>query len=215
VTRPVSPVRAVVFDCDGVLFDSLPANIAYYNAIRAALGLAPMDAAWEERAHFLAASSVIDEMFGHDAAVLAEARRVARATDYGPFYDLMAPAPGVFELLGSLRLGWRLGMASNRGATLPEVVRRFGLDAWLDASVGVLDVARPKPHPDMIHECLVRLDVPAAAAIYVGDSPSDLAAARAAGVQFVAVGDHAWAETHRVRELRQLPAILDRVLPLA
>ena len=64
----VSAARAVVFDCDGVLFDSWHANVAYYDAIRARLGLAPMDEAWHERAHFLAGSQVIDEMFGHDPA---------------------------------------------------------------------------------------------------------------------------------------------------
>ena len=202
--------RAVIFDCDGVLFDSWHANIAFYNAIRAALGLPPMDRAWEDRAHFLAAASVLEEMFGHDPALAADARRVFESTDYEPFFDLMVPARGLFDVLAALRPAWRLGMATNRGATLPGVMRRFGLDAWLDAAVGVLDVARPKPAPDMIEECLSRLGVPPSAAVYVGDAESDLLAARAAGVEFVAVGDAGWG-TRRVRAIRELPAMLDRL----
>ena len=169
--------RAVIFDCDGVLFDSWHANIAFYNAIRAALGLPPMDRAWEDRAHFLAATTVLEEMFGHDPVLAADARRVFETTDYEPFFDLMVPARGLFDVLAALRPAWRLGMATNRGATLPGVMRRFGLDAWLDAAVGVLDVARPKPAPDMIEECLSRLGVPPSAAVYVGDAESDLLAA--------------------------------------
>lgn len=200
--------RAVVFDCDGVLFDSWHANVAYYNAIRERLGLPPMDAAWERRAHFLAASSVLEEMFGPDAATLEEARRIARSVDYEPFYALMLPVPGLTEVLASLRPSWRLGMATNRGSTVPEVVRRFGLDAWLDAAVGVLDVPRPKPHPDVIQECLARLGVRPAAAVYVGDAESDAVAARAAGVHFVALGEHT-SSPRVVRDLRELPMMLD------
>ncbi len=212
----MSPVpataRAVIFDCDGVLFDSWHANVAYYNAIRARLGLPPMDAEWERRAHFLAASSVLEEMFGPDPATLEEALRVARLIDYEPFYELMVPASGLFDVLATLRPSWRLGMATNRGSTVPEVVRRFGLDVWLDAAVGVLDVPRPKPHPDVILECLARLAVPPAAAVYVGDAESDAAAARSAGVHFIAVGEHT-SSARVVRDLREVPAMLDGLAP--
>jgi phosphoglycolate phosphatase len=199
--------RAVVFDCDGVLFDSWRANVAYYDAIRARLALPPMDGAWKNRAHYLAGSQVIEEMFGDDPARLAEARRIARHIDYEPFYALMEPMPGVFDVLAALRPTWRLGMATNRGSTVAGVVQRFGLDVWLEAAVGVLDVARPKPHPDVVLECLARLDVPPEAAVYVGDAESDLAAARAAGVRFIAVGDGTWSP-HTVRDLRELPGLL-------
>jgi len=207
VSGPPATARAVIFDCDGVLFDSWHANVAYYNAVRAALGLPPMDADWERRAHFLAASSVFQDMFGDDRALLERARQIAQTIDYEPFYELMVPVPGLHEVLAQLRPSWRLGMATNRGSTVQEVVRRFGLDAWLDAAVGVLDVARPKPYPDVIEECLVRLAVPPAAAVYIGDAESDAAAARAAGVRFIGVGEHV-SHVPVVPDLRALPAIL-------
>ena len=199
--------RAVVFDCDGVLFDSWHANVAYYNAIRQRLGLAPMDPGWQERAHYLAGSQVIEEMFKHDRALFAEARRIARLIDYDPFYALMEPMPGVYDVLALLRQTWRLGLATNRGSTVPGVVERFGLGAYLDAAVGVLDVARAKPHPDVVLECLKRLGVAPASAVYVGDAENDLLAARAAGVQFVAVGNGTTSQ-RAVRDVRDLPAVL-------
>jgi phosphoglycolate phosphatase-like HAD superfamily hydrolase len=88
----------------------------------------------------------------------------------------MVPMPGLFDVLATLRPAWRLGMATNRGATVPQVMRRFGLDVWLDAAVGCLDVPRPKPAPDVILECLARLGVPASGGVYVGDAESDLIA---------------------------------------
>jgi phosphoglycolate phosphatase len=200
-------LAAVIFDCDGVLFDSWRANVAYYNAIRQALGLAPMDAAWEGRAHVLAASQLLDAMFAHDPAALERARGIARALDYEPFYGLMEPAPGLHALLARLRRSYRLAMASNRGRTVGEVARRFGLAPYLDAVVGVLDVARPKPHPDMLEACLARLDVPAASAVYVGDSAGDRAAAEAAGVHFVGIGPASGAGCCIAR-LDELPGVL-------
>ncbi len=196
---------AVIFDCDGVLFDSWTANIAYYDAIRAALGLAPMDAEWQRRAHFFAASQLLDAMFADDPARLAAAREAARAIDYGPFYELMEPAPGLFAVLDELRPGHRLGMATNRSTTVAGVMTRFGLGQWLDAATGLLDVARPKPAPDVVVACLERLDVSPAAALYVGDAETDLTAARAAGVHFVAVGAPAWSAT-AIPTLAALPA---------
>jgi phosphoglycolate phosphatase len=210
VSSALATARAVIFDCDGVLFDSWHANVAYYNAIRTRLGLPPMSAEWERRAHFLAASSVFQEMFGDDRPLLERARQVAHTIDYEPFYELMVPVPGLHEVLAHLRPSWRLGMATNRGSTVQEVVRRFGLDAWLDAAVGVLDVARPKPHPDVIEECLVRLAVLPGAAVYIGDAESDAAAAHAAGVHFVAVGELPSSE-RVVRDLREVPGVLDRL----
>jgi phosphoglycolate phosphatase-like HAD superfamily hydrolase len=102
-------------------------------------------------------------------------------------------------------------MATNRGSTVVEVVRRFGLDRWLDTAVGILDVARPKPHPDVIEACLARLGVAPDAAVYVGDAESDLAAARAAGVHFVAVGRDGWSP-RSVRTLAELPPVIDTLL---
>jgi HAD superfamily hydrolase (TIGR01509 family) len=203
---------AIVFDCDGVLFDSWRANVAYYNAIRAKLGLAAMDAAWERRAHFLAASQLLDEMFGDAPERLALARDAAKRVDYAPFYELMEPADGLFALLDELKAEHRLGMATNRSSTVAGVVARFGLDRWFDAAVGLLDVPRAKPAPDVVLECLARLGVDPAWAVYVGDAETDRLAARAAGAHFVAVGAPEWSEV-AVPRLTDLPSRL-RELPL-
>lgn len=200
-------VRAVVFDCDGVLFDSAAANVAYYDAIRARLGLPPMEPSWRTRAHVLAAPALLEAMFGHAPALLAAARRAARETSYEPFYALMRPAPGLAEVLGALARRFRLAMATNRGSSVRGVVARFGLDRWLEAAVGMLDVARPKPAPDVVLLALRRLGVPPAHAVYVGDAESDRLAAEAAGAGFVAVGREPWAPV-QVRTLAELPALL-------
>jgi phosphoglycolate phosphatase len=202
----------VIFDCDGVLFDSAAANIAYYNAVLARLGRAPLDAEWSRRAHFLSSHQLYAAMFGADSTLGAEARRVGREVDYGPFYKLMRPVTALDHVLRALQVRYRLAMATNRGSTVAGVMREFRLDRFIELAVGSHDVERPKPHPDMLEKCLAHFRVAPAAAVYVGDSETDHHAALAAGVHFVAVGEAAPA-VHRIRELRELPAWLRTAQP--
>ncbi len=197
-------LEAVLFDCDGVLFDSWRANVAFYDAVLVAAGAPPLDAEWERRAHVMSSSQLFEALFAGDAELRARVHEASRATDYGPFYELMQPVEGLEEILGVLKQRYRLGMASNRGRTVLEVVRRFGLDRWFDAAVGARDVERAKPHPDMLLLCAERLNVAPARTLYVGDAVSDLAAAEAAGMQFVAVGEVDGAR-RRIAHLRDLP----------
>jgi HAD superfamily hydrolase (TIGR01509 family) len=200
----------VIFDCDGVLFDSASANVAYYNAVLERLGHPPLSEEWARRAHFMSSHQLYDAMFGAESGLGADARRVAGEIDYGPFYRLMRPTPDLERVLELLRRRYRLAMASNRGGTVAGVLREFQLDRWLELAVGAHDVPRAKPHPDMIERCLQFFRLPPSAAAYVGDSETDHQAARAAGVHFIAVGAATQAE-HRVRDLRELPALLDNL----
>ena len=207
----------VIFDCDGVLFDSAAANVAYYNAVLQRMGRAPLSEEWGRRAHFLSSRQLYEDMFGTDDRLAAEALHTASEVDYGPFYALMEPAAGLEELLAALQNRYRLAMATNRGATLAGVMREFRLDRFIELAVGVHDVAHPKPHPEMIQRCLAHFDVPPAAALYVGDSETDQQAAVAAGVHFVAVGPAPPSAALRIATLGELPAAIvavDRARPI-
>jgi len=202
----------VIFDCDGVLFDSAPANIAYYNAVLERMGQPPLSLEWGRRAHFLSSHQLYAAMFGADSDLDAEARRVAAEVDYGPFYQLMRPMPDLERVLQALQPRYRLAMATNRAGTVAGVVRKFQLGRYIELAVGSHDVARAKPHPDMIEKCLTHFRVAPPAAVYVGDSDTDHQAALAAGVHFVGVGAVAPA-AHRIGDLRELPALLDALSP--
>jgi len=200
----------VIFDCDGVLFDSAPANVAYYNAVLERLGRPPLNEEWARRAHFLSSHQLYDAMFGAETALGVEALRAAREIDYGPFFKLMRPMPELEHVLESLKRRYRLAMATNRGGTVTGVVREFRLDRFIELTVGTNDVPRPKPYPDMLEKCLEHFRVLPTAAAYIGDSETDHQAALAAGVQFIGVGGNTPAE-HRIRELRHLPALLESI----
>ncbi|MCX8071871.1 MAG: HAD family hydrolase [Candidatus Binatia bacterium] len=207
---PPVGLRAVVLDCDGVLFDSWSANLAYYNAILRDLGYPPMTPELAELAHRGSSAQFFAHVFQGDEEKIARAKEVAAATDYEPFYRLMRPVPSLHRVLQTLRARYRLAMATNRGYTAQEIVRRFGLTEYLETTVGVRDVERPKPYPDMLLLCLQRLGVEAHEAVYVGDAESDWQAAQAAGMHFVALGGIA-VPAPRIQTLEELPAVVEEL----
>lgn len=206
-------ISAVIFDCDGVLFDSWRANVAFYNAILARLALPPMTAEWETHAHTMASAQLFDAMFANDAGMAERARVTARQIDYGPFYELMQPVDGLHEVLHALSRTYRLAMASNRSRTAQGVVRRFALERYLHHTAGVGEGIRPKPHPDMLFVCLEHLGAAAVETVFVGDSESDREAACAAGMPFVALGNRTLEGAPHVATLRELPQFLEALHP--
>ena len=204
-------IELVIFDCDGVLFSSEPANIAFYNEVLRRVGEPPLADAAEAACHALASAQLFEKYYGGQPDLLARLRETAHAVDYGPYYDLMQPRDGLHELLARLRRRYRTAMATNRGKTTRGVVERFALEPLLDFVIGVLEVERPKPHPDMLLRCAEHFGLSPDRAVYVGDQANDARSAGAAGMHFIAMGTSAGEVEHRVSRLDELPALLDRL----
>jgi phosphoglycolate phosphatase len=196
----------VMLDCDGTMFDSYEANRAFYDAVLGQIGLPPLDPEGRELAHRLSSPQLFAHLFRDDPGTHERAVAAARATDYTPFLFRMTPMPELFETLGWLHDRFQTALVTNRGSTIPHLLEHFGLQRHFDLVVGIHDVERPKPAPDMIVRCLEHFAVPAAESVYVGDSPGDLEASRAAGVPFIAVGglpggDHSLASFAELRRV--------------
>jgi pyrophosphatase PpaX len=114
-------------------------------------------------------------------------------------HDNLVACDGVVPVLARLHAeGRKLGVVTaKRHATVALAGHALPFLDDLDVIVAWDDTVRHKPHPDPILTALDRLDATPAEAAYVGDSPYDLAAARAANVVAVAV---TWGRIHS-REL--------------
>ncbi len=128
-----------------------------------------------------------------------------------PLHDELEAFWEVVEVLPRLRAeGRRLGIVTaKRRATVQLAFDRLpGLEANFEVVIGAEDTERHKPEPDPILEALVRMDASTEDAAYVGDSPFDVRAAKAAGVHAVAV---AWGGIHDADALvREEPDVLVR-----
>lgn len=196
--------QLVIFDCDGVLFRSEDANLAFYNEVMQRLGQPRISDQDQSACHALASAQLFDRIFSGRQDLRDRARAIARSLDYGPYYELMSPQGDLYEVLDALCADYRLAMATNRGKTAAEVVKRFALTPYIELTVGALDVAYPKPHPDMLERCLGFFGVEREKALYVGDQQIDADAAASAGVPFVAMGAAVTSASHRIHFLSDL-----------
>lgn len=180
-------IAGIVFDCDGVLFESRAANLAYYNTVLEEFDEPPVEPADEVRAH-LCHTAASPEVF---RALLGEARvaaalEAAHQLDYRRFIPAMQPEPGMVAALARLSLSFPLAVATNRGSSMREILEHFGLTDYFRTVVTSRDVPRPKPYPDMLLEATRRLALEPDQVLFVGDSELDQSAAMAAGIRFAA-----------------------------
>lgn len=205
-------VRAVVLDLDGVLVDSLAvAREAFALAYAEVVGdgVAPVEEYCRHPGRYL---PEVLELMGLPAALagpfVRESNRLAHR---------VTPVDGVPELLGTLRRrGIGLAVATGRsGVRARDLLGRLDLLPLVDHVVGSDEVARPKPAPDIVRRALRLLGARPAEALMVGDAPSDLLSARAAGVVAVAA---LWGESDEEALRAAGPDVvltrLDELLPL-
>lgn len=104
--------------------------------------------------------------------------------------------PGVRALLGRMAQGGLnlIASSSAKEDELAALLELAGVDDMLTERTSSSDAEATKPSPDVLTAALQKLDVPAEAAILLGDTPYDLQAAGALGVGFVALRCGGWGD---------------------
>jgi HAD superfamily hydrolase (TIGR01509 family) len=197
----------VAFDCDGVLFDTVEANRAYYNYILAHFGRPAMDENQLRYVHIHTVQQAVAHLFA-DAADWQAALAFQASIDYGQFLKYLSIEPYLKALLDWMCSRYKTAIATNRTTTMDRLLREFGLADRFDMVVTSLDVERPKPFPDPLFKILSRFRVEPRQAVFVGDSEVDEATARAAGVPFVAYRNPALEANWHIESLKDLEGFL-------
>ena len=201
----VRPVRGLVFDCDGVLFDTRDVNRFYYNHILEKLGLAPMTVEEEDYSFMHTVDASLARLI--PAELMPRLPEVVRHMTYDEFIDRMVPEPGLGELLESLQArGVRMAVNTNRKNSMEKVLERFHLTGFFSPVMTAAKVSRPKPHPEGLLRIAEEWGMPMEDMAYLGDSSVDQDAAQGAGVPFWAYRNRGLrAELHvdSFHELRQ------------
>jgi pyrophosphatase PpaX len=185
--------RVVLFDLDGTLIDSGPIILAsMQHAVRSVLD---REIAREELAATVGGQGLVAQMtqLAPDRVdELIEAYRLHN----DPLHETLEAFAGMVDVLPRLREdGRRLGIVTaKRHRTVALALDRFPwLDEQFDIVIAHEDTERHKPDPDPVLEALRPLGASPGEAAYVGDSPFDIQAAKAAGTFAVAV---AWGGIH-------------------
>ena len=198
----------VLFDLDGTLIDSGAMIVASMrHAATAVLGRTVPD---DELRSAVGGPGLVAQMRALDAERVDELVAAYRAHNE-PLHVDLEPCRGIEPALKTLRRERRrLGIVTaKRHMTVRlafDVLPQ--LEQFFDVVVAADDTDRHKPHPDPILAALARLGADAGTAAYVGDSPFDVQAAKAARVRAIAV---TWGRIHSAERLaaEQPDALVD------
>ena len=204
--HPPAPIEAVLFDFHCTLVDQGdPATwleLAWSHLGRPATARAGLG-----EARFDALAGWVDRIWEHAVEVDPHAERdlsMARHRDvfdqlvarvpglepglaralYAVMLDTWTPYDDTLPVLASLRArGLKLGLVSNAGVDVRQVVERSGMARLLDAVIISHEIGAVKPAPPIFERALAALGVPAERALMVGDSPRDDVGAAFLGIR--------------------------------
>ena len=184
-------LHAILFDHDGTLVDSEGTHLGLWRQVVAPYGVEIRDQDYWQ--HMLGVpiernAADIIRLYGLDAdpATLIEAKLAAnqRFLDTS-FFPAMSGADRVLQALaGRVRLGLVSGSQRN---CVEATLRGHGWSALFEQVVTGDDVIRNKPHPDGYRKALELMELEAGSCIAVEDTEVGVCAARAAGLQVIAI----------------------------
>jgi pyrophosphatase PpaX len=196
----------VLFDLDGTVVDSGGIILASMrHATRTVLG---RDIPDHELMAAVGGPGLEQQMQNLGSAEhVAELIRVYREHNE-PLHDELEFCVGMDDVLIRLKdEGRRLGIVSaKRRVTVALAFASVGLGHLFDVMVGGDEAERQKPEPDLLLLALERLEARPEEAAYVGDSPFDMGAAKAAGMYAVGV---TWGRIHDRDALGAADTIVD------
>ena len=184
---PPAHPTTLLYDWDNTLADGWAGIAAALNAVFAAFAMPPWSVADTRARVRVSLRDSFPAMFG---AEWEHARDIFYAALEDQHLRHVAPMPGAADALAA-GAPWPQGVVSNKaGRYLRAEVAHLGWAAHFGAVIGAGDATADKPDPAPILLALDRLVAAADRSVwYLGDTALDMAAARAAGVTAVLVGD--------------------------
>ncbi len=176
----------VVFDLDGTVVDTVELIVQSFRyATRTVLGVVLPD----EVITAGVGQPLMGQMERLSADHAQELYDVYREYNHRRHDELIRGYDGVAEVLDGLKAaGRRLGIVTSKSRdTTAMAFRAVGLRQHFDVVVTASDSTEHKPSPVPLRLCLERLGAEAVGSLYVGDSPVDIEAGRAAGMATAAV----------------------------
>ncbi|MEA1938904.1 MAG: phosphoglycolate phosphatase [Pseudomonadota bacterium] len=214
--------RAILFDLDGTLVNSIADLTTIANRRLAALGRVPVDAATIQRLVGDGARSLLKCLFIETGGEVSDNDFETVFAAYMADYNALRTSskqlyPDVPRILGELNAGgWKLGLCTNK-PSMPtaRLLEDTGLIRSFAAVMTGDDLPWRKPDPRPLLTLAETLAVPPESCVMVGDDDNDFQAAKAAGIKMIyatygyardpSVADHADAV---IDSFAQLPSAI-------
>lgn len=201
-------IKVVVFDCDGVMFDTEQSNRIYYNTILNRFDRPDLTTEQFNFVHMSTVTEAIAYLFS-DMKSLDEIYAFCRTMVYEPLIPHMIIEPHLKPLLKLIRERFKTAIATNRSNTMDAIMDHFELNTLFDLVVTSQDVKNPKPHPEQLIKIMDHFKTKPDEILYIGDSRTDEKAALNAGVRFVSYQNPSLEAQNHIASLKEVITLLD------
>jgi len=182
-----SRYKVVIYDCDGVILDSMESNYIFYNRIMDFLGRPEIDRDNSDAKrvlHTYSFNNVMEYFFAGDLQ-REYAFQFAKTIHYRDLMPFMKMEDGFVSALDRLKGHTSLAICTNRATSMEMIIEDFGLSGYFEFIMTASQVTNPKPHPEPLLKVLKHFGVEPGEALFIGDGEVDMQAANSAGVPFI------------------------------
>ncbi|MGA0558576.1 beta-phosphoglucomutase [Larkinella sp. VNQ87] len=191
------PVKALLFDLDGVIVDTAIFHYQAWRRMANALGF-DITEEFNEQLKGISRTESLDRILDHGGLLLSDERKAELATQKNEWYlelvSQMTPAnilPGVavfFEQVKAAGLKTALGSVSKNARLILE---RIGMLNDFDAIIDGTKIVRGKPDPEVFLKGAVELGAEPANCVVFEDAVAGIEAAKRGGMRAVGIGSPA------------------------
>ena len=178
--------KLIIFDCDGVMFDSKAANQRFYNHLLNHFNLSDLDKEELEYVHMHNVMDSVRHIFrNYPDQDLEEVNAYRNSVNYTDFLQYMNIEEDLRAFLEMTKPDYDLAISTNRTNTMENILDIFQLRGYFGKVMTAENARRPKPAPDALLEILEHFNRRVDEAIYIGDSIIDKQHTEACGMRLI------------------------------
>jgi HAD superfamily hydrolase (TIGR01509 family) len=202
-------IKAFIFDLDGTLIDSEKAHLKAWSEALSVF-LQDFDINLVQK-HFGKSGREIAFLILQDEMKAEQCEKIKDQIFDTLLSTDVEPMPCAISLLELLkRRNIKTGVASSHySERIIRILKHFNMLDFFDIIVGLDEVTKPKPSPELLLKALRKLDVSPAVAAYIGDSPYDVLTALNAGCYSILIKTY---PRVNLRESRVFPNLVVKSL---
>lgn len=175
--------KLAIFDLDGTLFDTVPANFAAYESILGKHGFSLEYEHYAKNCNGRYFKDFLPELVGPDEELAVQIHEEKIAA-YPQFYHKIRENRGLFGLLEALRRDYHIALVSTAARkSVYDILERFHRREVFDLILTQVEIPRQKPAPDGFQMAMAHFGVGPEDTVVFEDSPQGIAAAKACGAQ--------------------------------
>lgn len=189
------PVRAVIFDLDGVIVSTDHCHYLAWKQIAEEVGI-DFSEAQGHRCRGVSRMESLEIVLEGARRVFTAEQKESLAAKKNALYlrkilalgpgDLL---PGVMDFLRDLRSEGVLQAIGSSSKNTPVILHQIGLHSWFDAVADGNDILHSKPHPEVFLTAASRLSMSPEFCVVIEDAAAGVEAGLAAGMRVFAVGE--------------------------